>query len=137
LPGKRRRIELTATKYELLRVLSQNAGSVLSYDRLLRSVWGRRGSRVRGQVRTYVKKLRHKLGDDAAKPRLHPHRARRRLPHARAGQRRCGRVPRALSADIFVRNLHAAQRFAGVNDVRQDSASSAAILRMERLARVR
>ncbi len=63
-----RRLELTATEYELLRVLSQNAGRVLTYDRLSRTVWGRRGTENRGPVRTYVKKLRHKLGDDAADP---------------------------------------------------------------------
>ncbi len=63
-----RPVELTATEYELLRVLSQNAGRVLSYDRLRRTVWGRSGARNRGEVRTYVKKLRHKLGDDAASP---------------------------------------------------------------------
>ena len=63
-----RRVELTATEYELLRVLSQNAGRVLTYDRLLTSVWDKRGHNHPGPVRTYVKKLRHKLGDDAADP---------------------------------------------------------------------
>ena len=63
-----RELELTATEYELLRVLSQNAGRVLTYGRLLRSVWGKRGTDNPGRVRTYVKKLRHKLGDDAADP---------------------------------------------------------------------
>ncbi len=63
-----RAVELTATEYELLRVLSQNAGRVLTYDRLLRAVWGRRGAQTPGHVRTYVKKLRRKLGDDAAGP---------------------------------------------------------------------
>jgi DNA-binding response OmpR family regulator/signal transduction histidine kinase len=63
-----RGIELTATEYELLRVLSQNAGRVLTHDRLLRAVWHRRGDHNPGPVRTYVKKLRHKLGDDAASP---------------------------------------------------------------------
>ena len=41
---------------------------MLSYDRLQRTVWGRRGARNRGQVRTYVKKLRPKLGGVAASP---------------------------------------------------------------------
>ncbi|WP_428276367.1 response regulator [Candidatus Palauibacter sp.] len=63
-----RKVELTATEYELLRVLSQNAGRVLTYDRLLRTVWGQRGANNPGPVRTFVKKLRHKLGDDAASP---------------------------------------------------------------------
>ena len=63
-----RDIDLTATEYELLRVLSLNAGRVLTHDRLLRAVWNRRGADDPGPVRTYVKKLRRKLGDDAAKP---------------------------------------------------------------------
>ena len=63
-----RKVELTATEYELLRELSQNAGRVLTYDRLLRTVWGQRGANNPGPVRTFVKKLRRKLGDDAASP---------------------------------------------------------------------
>ena len=63
-----RKIELTATEYRLLRVLSQNAGRVLTYERLLRSVWDRHRTDNPGPVRTYVKKLRRKLGDDAASP---------------------------------------------------------------------
>ncbi len=63
-----RDLELTATEYELLRVLSENAGRVLTYPALLHAVWGKRGADHPGPVRTYVKKLRHKLGDDAASP---------------------------------------------------------------------
>ena len=65
-----RPVELTATEYELLRVLSVNAGRVLSYDSLLRQAWGRR-DRVSGDgklVHAVVKRLRRKLGDDAANP---------------------------------------------------------------------
>ena len=36
-----RPLELTATEFDLLRALSVNAGRVLSYDSLLRKVWGR------------------------------------------------------------------------------------------------
>ncbi|MDE0075120.1 MAG: response regulator [Gammaproteobacteria bacterium] len=63
-----REIKLTATEYELLRVLSRNAGRVVTYNRLLRQVWGRRGGGNAGPVRTFAKKLRQKLGDDAANP---------------------------------------------------------------------
>ena len=61
-------VQLTATEYELLRVLSVNAGRVSTYDSLLRQVWGGRDSGDSELVRTYVKKLRRKLGDDATKP---------------------------------------------------------------------
>ena len=60
--------DLTATEYELLRVLSLNAGRVVTTNSLLRQVWGRRGGGDSERVRTYVKKLRRKLGDDAANP---------------------------------------------------------------------
>ena len=63
-----RTVELTVTEYELLRVLSQNAGRVMTYPALLQAVWGKRGSDKPGPVRTYVQKLRHKLGDDADSP---------------------------------------------------------------------
>ena len=60
---------LTATEYQILRVLSLNAGRVVTYDALLRQVW--RSGREEGDlnvVRNFVKKLRAKLGDDAANP---------------------------------------------------------------------
>ncbi len=60
-----RPVPLTATEYELLRVLSVNAGWVMTYDVLLRQVWGRTESGDSQPVRTYVKKLRRKLGDSA------------------------------------------------------------------------
>ena len=63
-----RGVDLTATEYELLRVLSLNAGRVMTTNSLLRQVWGRRGGGNSQRVRTYVKKLRRKLGDDAANP---------------------------------------------------------------------
>ena len=63
-----RDVALTATEYELLRVLSRGAGRVSTTDDLLRRVWGGRHPGDTELVRTYVKKLRRKLGDDAAKP---------------------------------------------------------------------
>ena len=63
-----RPVQLTATEYELLRVLSVNAGWVMTYSVLLRKVWGRMESDESQPVRTFVKKLRRKLGDDAANP---------------------------------------------------------------------
>ena len=63
-----RPVSLTATEYDLLRVLSVNAGRVVTYDSLLRQVWGRQISADRRLLRTYVQRLRRKLGDDAARP---------------------------------------------------------------------
>ncbi len=63
-----RPVQLTATEYDLLRVLSVNAGRVVTYDSLLRQVWGRQGSGDFRPVRAFVKKLRRKLGDNATSP---------------------------------------------------------------------
>ena len=62
-----RPVELTLTEYELLRALSVNAGRVVTYDSLLRDVWRERPGDAK-HVRTFVKRLRRRLGDDAAKP---------------------------------------------------------------------
>ena len=65
-----RPVELTATEYELLRVLSVNAGRVVTFGTLLRQAWGKRGrdSEDPKLVRAVAKRLRRKLGDDAASP---------------------------------------------------------------------
>ena len=63
-----RPVQLTVKEYELLRVLSVNAGRVTTYDFLLRQVWSQLYSGDSRPVRTLVKKLRRKLGDDAANP---------------------------------------------------------------------
>ena len=53
-------VRLTPTEYELLRVLSVNAGRVMTYELLVRQIWGEREDTE--PVRTFVKKLRRKLG---------------------------------------------------------------------------
>ena len=63
-----RPVRLTATEYELLRVLSLNAGSVTPYDTLIRQVWNKRDLTDTSVVRAFVRRLRRKLGDDAARP---------------------------------------------------------------------
>lgn len=61
-------VTLTATEYELLRVLALNAGRVMTYDTLLRRVWSGRNGADANLVRIFVRNLRRKLGDDAANP---------------------------------------------------------------------
>ena len=63
-----REVTLTATEFELLRVLSRGAGRVVDTEALLRQIWHGKKSADSELVRTYVKKLRRKLGDDAANP---------------------------------------------------------------------
>ena len=64
-----RPVELTATEYELLRLLSLNAGRVSAYEPLLRRVSGKAG-RPRRQERPAHpgQESPPKLGDDAAEP---------------------------------------------------------------------
>ena len=61
-------VTLTATEYDLLSLLSTNAGRVLTYDQLLRRLWRSRRSNDPRAVRAFIKKLRQKLGDDARRP---------------------------------------------------------------------
>ena len=61
-------VALTATEFDLLRVLSVNAGRVVTYDALLRQVWSGRAAGDMDLVRNFVKKIRAKLGEDAASP---------------------------------------------------------------------
>ena len=63
-----RPLELTATEYRLLFELSTAAGRVLTHEQLLRLVWGPLYSTDARIVRTYVKALRQKLGDNANSP---------------------------------------------------------------------
>ncbi len=62
-------IHLTPKEYDLLYYLMSNAGLSLTHARLLSAVWG---PEYRGEVeylRTFMRQLRKKLGDDAANPK--------------------------------------------------------------------
>ena len=63
-----RAVALTATEYEILRILSVNAGRVVTSESLLRQAWEERESTDTERVRAFVKQLRAKLGDDARRP---------------------------------------------------------------------
>ena len=63
-----RLLHLTDMEYRLLFELSVNAGLALTHDYLLRRVWGPGHSGQAGLLRTVVKNLRRKLGDDAESP---------------------------------------------------------------------
>jgi len=62
-------VALTATESAVLFELSTNAGMVLTHGQLLQRVWGQGNSGEAGMVRTVVKRLREKLGDDAHNPK--------------------------------------------------------------------
>ena len=58
----------TNSEYELLRGLSVEAGRVVTYDALKRQIWGERDSDDTNLVRTFIRQLRRKLGDDPREP---------------------------------------------------------------------
>jgi DNA-binding response OmpR family regulator len=61
-------VDLTATEYELLRLLSLQAGTVVTHQTLLRRVWARHERPKANLVRIFVRNLRRKLGDSASRP---------------------------------------------------------------------
>ena len=63
-------VRLTSTEYRMLTELSLSAGRVMTHGQLLRRVWSLSKPAGSGPVRTIVKRLRRKLGDDASDPKL-------------------------------------------------------------------
>jgi two-component system KDP operon response regulator KdpE len=64
-----RPVSLTRTEYELLRVLVQNTGKLLTHPALLKEVWGPAYSRESHYLHVYVSQLRRKIEPDPARPR--------------------------------------------------------------------
>ena len=62
-------VDLTATEYAVLYELAVHAPRVLSHTMLLQRVWGPERVGEAWLLRNMVKRLRRKLGDDAADPR--------------------------------------------------------------------
>lgn len=63
-----RPVRLKPLEYRLLAHLSASAGRTLTYDHLMQHVWGLAGTLDLRPLRTAVKTLRQKLGDDASNP---------------------------------------------------------------------
>ncbi len=64
-----RAVSLSATQYKLLYELAIHAGRVLTHDQILERVWGDAYSGETGLLRSFVRDLRQKLGDDARRPK--------------------------------------------------------------------
>ncbi len=63
-----RAVDLTPKEYDLIHVLSINAGRVLTHAQLLRRLWDpEKPGDVRG-LRSLMRRLRRKLGEDASEP---------------------------------------------------------------------
>ena len=63
-----RAVEMTDIEYRTLAELSANAGRVVTYEHLLRRVWRLEGDADLSPMRTVIRRLRRKLGDDGKDP---------------------------------------------------------------------
>jgi two-component system, OmpR family, KDP operon response regulator KdpE len=62
-------VSLTPTEYELLRLLAENEGRLLTHPMILQRVWGPAYSRESNYLHVYVSHLRRKIEPDPARPR--------------------------------------------------------------------
>lgn len=65
---KGQEISLTPTEYDILRLLMQNAGKVLTHRQLLRQVWGTAYENEMHLLRVNISNLRRKIEADPARP---------------------------------------------------------------------
>ena len=64
-----RSVSLTPHEFELLRVLAQNEGKLMTHPTILREVWGPSYGRESHYLHVYVSQLRRKIEVDPARPR--------------------------------------------------------------------
>lgn len=63
-------VKLTRKEFELLKILAQNAGRIVTHRQILREIWGPAHVDDVHYLRIYVGHLRQKLGDDPANPQF-------------------------------------------------------------------
>ncbi len=64
-----RDVQLTPNEFELLRVLAQHEGKLLTHPAILREVWGPAYGEESHYLHVYVSQLRRKIEPDPARPR--------------------------------------------------------------------
>jgi two-component system KDP operon response regulator KdpE len=64
-----RRVQLTPNEFELLRLLAQNEGKLMTHPAILREVWGPAYSAESHYLHVYISQLRRRLEADPARPR--------------------------------------------------------------------
>ena len=62
-------IKLTPTEYDIMKVLAQNAGKVLTHRQLLKAVWGDTYAEDTQYIRVYVGQLRRKIEPNPTQPK--------------------------------------------------------------------
>lgn len=63
-------IDLTPTEYQLLQVLAEQVGAVVTHEQLLRAVWGNEQARDNDYLKVYIWHLRRKIELDPRQPQL-------------------------------------------------------------------
>ena len=64
-----RRVSLTPIEYDLLRLLAENEGKLLTHPTILREIWGPAYREESNYLHVYVSHLRRKIEPDPARPR--------------------------------------------------------------------
>lgn len=64
------RINLTRKEYQLLQLLGQHAGNVVTHQHLLKELWGSSQSHLTQYLRILVRRLRHKIEPDPTRPNI-------------------------------------------------------------------
>jgi two-component system KDP operon response regulator KdpE len=62
-------VQLTATEYDLLRLLVAHAGKVLTHHQILRQIWGPAYVEQPHLLRVNISNLRHKIEPEPTRPR--------------------------------------------------------------------
>ena len=62
-------IKLTPTEYDILKILAQNSGKVLTHRQLLKAVWGNTYSEDTHYIRVYIGQLRRKIETNPTQPK--------------------------------------------------------------------
>jgi two-component system KDP operon response regulator KdpE len=68
--ASKKEVKLTATEYEILRILIRHAGKVITQRQLLKEVWGPHAVEQSQYLRVYIGQLRKKLERDPSQPEL-------------------------------------------------------------------
>ena len=64
-----KKVELTKTEYDLLRVLLLNGGGVMTREEIMNAVWGEGYFAGSNAIDVHIRSLRQKLGDDPKHPK--------------------------------------------------------------------
>jgi two-component system KDP operon response regulator KdpE len=62
-------VQLTPTEYDLLRLLVNHAGKVLTHDQILRAIWGAAFAEHQNVLRVNISNLRQKIEEDPSRPK--------------------------------------------------------------------